>query len=107
MSALRLVIIAMLLFFISGSIMVILTLIQQKLGKAVRFITLAVLPGPLLAMCVSALVRVLTQSLLWGIVAGVVSYVLAMITALPMQNLVISLWHRVQTFINQLRRFDK
>ncbi len=87
--------------------MVILTLIQQKLDKGVRLITLAVFPGPLLALCVSALVWVLTHSLLWGIVAGVVSYVLAMITALPMQNLVISLWNGVQTIINQLRRFDK
>lgn len=84
-----------------------LTLIQQDLGKGVRLLTLAVLPGPLLAMCMSALVWVLTHSLLWGIVAGVVSYVLAMITALPMQNLVISLWNGVRTIINQLRRFDK
>jgi branched-subunit amino acid transport protein len=87
--------------------MLVLTVVQQDMGKGVRLITLAVLPGPLLATCVSGVVWVLTHSLLWGIVMGVASYVLAMITALPMQDLVISMWNRAQTIINQLRRINK
>ena len=86
--------------------MLILTMIQQNMGKGVRLITLAVLPGPLLATCMSIVVWVFTHSPLWGIVAGVASYMLAMITALPMQHLVISLWHQVQTIINQLKRYN-
>lgn len=94
-SALALAIfLAILAIFASGSIMLVLTLIQQNLDLWIRLITLGVLPGPILALSMGLIVWIFTNSRGWGIVAAIASYLLAVGTALPVQRFIINQWRR-------------
>jgi hypothetical protein len=74
-----------------------LTLIEIKdVPIAIRLLTLAVLPGPLLFMCMGLVAWVFTHSLLWAIGLGMASYILAMATALQVQKIIVNLWNRMK-----------
>ena len=91
------ILVAICLFISSGCIVLALTLLQSKdIPIAIRLLTLAVLPGPLLFLCVGILAWVLTNSLLWAIGIGMASYILAMATALPVQKRIVHLWNRMK-----------
>jgi hypothetical protein len=86
--------IGFLVVFVSGSIMLVLTLIEQNLDLWIRLITVGVLPGPVLALSMGIIVWIFTNSQVWGIVAAIVSYLLAVGTALPVQKFIINQWRR-------------
>ena len=91
------ILVAICLFIISGCIVLALTLLQSKdIPIAIRLLTLAVLPGPLLFLCMSLLAWVFTNSLLWAIGIGIASYILAIVTALQVQKIIINLWNRIK-----------
>jgi hypothetical protein len=76
--------------------MVALTLPQSReVPTAIRLLTLAVLPGPLLFVCMGILAWVVTRSLLWAIGSGMASYILALATALQLQKIIVTLWNRL------------
>ena len=77
--------------------MLALTLVPHKdVPIAIRLLTLAVLPGPLLFLCMGLLAWVFTNSLLWAIGIGMASYILAMATALQVQNIIVNVWNRMK-----------
>jgi hypothetical protein len=91
------ILVAICLFIISGCIVLALTLLQSKdIPIAIRLLTLAVLPGPLLFLCMSLLAWVFTNSLLLAIGIGIASYILALATALQVQNIIINLRNRIK-----------
>jgi hypothetical protein len=83
-----------LVVFVSGSIMLVLTLIQHNLGLWIRLIAVGVLPGPILALSMGLIVWFFTNSHVLGIVATIVSYLFAVGTALPVQRFIINQWSR-------------
>ena len=92
------ILVAICLFFISGCIVLALTLLQSKdIPIAIRLLTLAVLPGPLLFLCMGLLAWVFTNSLLWAFGIGIASYILAIATALRVQKIIVNLWNRIIT----------
>ena len=77
--------------------MLALTILQSiDIPIAIRLLTLAVLPGPLLFLCMGLLAWVFTNSLLWAIGIGIVSYILAIATALQVQKIIVNLWNRIE-----------
>ena len=77
--------------------MLALTLLQSiDVPIAIRLLTLAVLPGPLLFLCMGLLAWVFTNSLLWAIGIGMASYILALATALQVQKIIVNLWNRMK-----------
>lgn len=96
MSELSVLLVAICLFVSSGCLLLALTLVQIKdVPIAIRLLTLAVLPGPLLFMCMGLVAWVFTHSLLWAIGLGMASYILAMATALQVQKIIVNLWNRI------------
>ncbi len=83
---------AMLAFFISVTYMLIFTITQQAESIWVRLLTVATLPTPSLALFLGTVALIVTSSLQWGIVVAILGYILAMITALPTQKIIINLW---------------
>ena len=91
------ILVAICLFISSGCIMLALTLLQSKdVPIAIRLLTLAVLPGPLLFLCMGLLAWVFTNSLLWAIGIGIASYIFAIATALQVQKIIVNLWNRIR-----------
>ncbi len=91
------ILVAICLFISSGCLMLALTLLQSiDVPIAIRLLTLAVLPGPLLFLCMGLLAWVFTNSLLWAIGIGIASYILAMATALQVQKIIVNLWNRMK-----------
>src|ERR1700694_1033648 len=90
------VLLAICLFMSSGCLMLVLTLRQSReVPIAIRLLTLAVLPGPLLFLCMGISAWLLTNSLLWAMSIGMASYILAIATALQVQKIIVDLWNRI------------
>ena len=83
-----------LVVFVSGSTMLVLTLLQQDLDLWIRLMAVGVLPGPILALSMGLIVWIFTDSPPAGIVVAIVSYVLAVGTALQVQRIIINQWRR-------------
>ncbi len=86
---------AILLFFISVTFMLIFTITEQSETIWVRLVTVAALPAPSLALFLGTLALIVTNSRQWGIDVAILGYILAMIVALPTQKIIIYLWSRI------------
>ncbi len=86
---------AILLFFVSATFMLIFTIAQQSEMIWVRLLTVAALPAPSLALFLGTLALIVTNSRELGIGVAIVGYILAMITALPTQQIIIYLWRSI------------
>jgi hypothetical protein len=103
MSEVSVLLVAICLFVSSGCLLLALTLFQIKdVSRGIRLLTLAVLPGPLLFLCMGLVAWVFTQSLLWALGLGMASYLLAMATALQVQQIILILWNRLKRILPQL-----
>jgi len=91
---------AILLFFISASCMLIITLVQQSEKMWIRLLSVAALPAPSLALFLGTIALIVTNSHQLGIEVAILGYILAMIIALPTQKIILYLWK----FITQGRK---
>jgi heme/copper-type cytochrome/quinol oxidase subunit 3 len=89
MLTVTLVIMAMLLFISSGVVLLVVTILEREdIPVAIRLVTLAILPGPLLFSCLGIAAWQVTHSLLWGIGIGAVSYLLPVGTGPAVQRVI-------------------
>ena len=87
---------AILLFLVSATFMLIFTIAQQSNTIWVRLLTVAALPAPSLALFLGTVALLITNSHQWGIEVAILGYILAMLVALPTQNIILSLWRRIR-----------
>ncbi len=87
---------AILLFLVSVTFMLIFTIAQQSETLWVRLLTVAVLPAPSLGLFLGTVALIVTNSRQWGIDVAILGYILAMLVALPTQKIIISLWRRMR-----------
>ncbi len=86
---------AILLFFVSVTFMLIFTIAQQSATIWVRLLTVAALPAPSLALFLGTVALIVTNSRELGIDVAIMGYILAMIIALPTQEIIIYLWRHI------------
>jgi hypothetical protein len=96
MSVRDLFFLAILLFFVSATLMLIFTIAEQSETIWVRLLTVAALPAPSLALFLGTVALLVTNSRQWGIDVAILGYIFAMIVALPTQKIILSLWRRIR-----------
>ena len=87
---------AILLFLVSVTFMLIFTIAQQSATMWVRLLTVAALPAPSLALFLGTVALIVTNSRQWGIEVAILCYILAMLVAVPTQKIILSLWRRIR-----------
>ena len=87
---------AILLFFISATFMLLFTITQQSETIWIRLLSVAALPAPSLALFLGTVALIVTNSRQWGIDVAILGYILAMLVALPTQKMILSLWRRIR-----------
>jgi len=83
---------AILLFFISATFMLLFTITQQSETIWIRLLSVAALPAPSLALFLGTVALIVTHSRQWGIDVAILGYILAMLVALPTQKIITYLW---------------
>jgi hypothetical protein len=96
-----LIIIAILSLLISASVMVVISISQQYEKLWIRLLTVAVLPAPLLALCMGSLSFIVTGSRETGILVFIAGCLLAMLVALPTEKFILFLWNLLKRFVTK------